>query len=386
MTKGIVLNLLIAQLASFILTSISHASMLNLPYGVSPTSHDIYDLHMLALYVCCVIAIIVFALVIYSLIKFRKSKGAISSTTHENLFIEITWTVIPFLILVVLAIPATRILGKIHDVSESALTIKITGYQWKWSYEYLDHNVKFFSFLSTPLDQIYGRAPKNKWFLLEVDQPMVVPINKKVKLLITANDVIHSWWVPELGVKQDAIPGFINENWIYITTPGEYRGQCGELCGINHGFMPIVVKAVTQEDYDAWILQQQSVKTSPINLKSFTSEQLFALGKKEYERNCAMCHQNNGEGLAYSYPALNQSPVVVAPIDETILYVLRGVPSSSMQGFANILDDNSLAAIISYIRYAWRNGPLLQQANYPIIATTDDIQAMRLQLQSLPNN
>lgn len=226
---------------------------INMPYGVSPVSHDIYNLHMAAFYICCVIGVLTFSALFYSLFKYRKSQGAKAAHFHEHLGVEILWTIIPTLILIALAIPATIVLKKIHNTDQSALTIKITGYQWKWKYEYLDQDISFFSNISTTQDQINNKSPKSEWFLLEVDNEVVVPINTKVKLLVTADDVIHAWWVPELGVKQDAVPGYINENWIYITTPGTYRGQCGELCGVNHGFMPIVVKAVPQAEFDQWV-------------------------------------------------------------------------------------------------------------------------------------
>jgi len=232
---------------------------INMPYGVSPISNEIYNLHMACFYICCVIGVLTFRVLIYSLIKYRKSKGAKAAHFHEHLGVEILWTVIPTLILIALAVPATIVLKHIHNTDESALTIKITGFQWKWKYEYLDQGVSFFSVLSTPQDQINNKAPKDEWFLLEVDNEVVVPINTKIKLLVTADDVMHAWWVPELGVKQDAIPGFINENWVYINKPGTYRGQCGELCGVNHGFMPIVVKAVTQPEFDQWVKTHQKV-------------------------------------------------------------------------------------------------------------------------------
>lgn len=352
----------------------------NMPYGVSPVSHEIYDLHMAAFYICCVIGAIVFSVITYSLIKFRKSKGVQAAKFHENLLVEIIWTIIPALILIGLAIPATLVLAHIHNTDQSALTIKITGYQWKWRYEYLDNGIKFFSFLSTPQDQIHNKAPKNEWFLLEVDQPLIVPVNTKVKLLITSDDVIHAWWVPELGVKQDAIPGFINENWIYITTPGEYRGQCGELCGINHALMPIVVKAVSQEDFANWVStqQQEMIKlTQHANLKTLSEAELLTLGKTEYERNCAMCHQNNGEGLSSSFPPLKNSRVTTAPLNETIVYILRGVPGTPMQAFGHILDDETLAGIITYIRHAWGNDKLIEKKQYDPTAQPQDIQKIR---------
>lgn len=360
------------------------AYTLNMPYGVSPISHHIYDLHMAAFYICCVIAAIVFTVITYSLIKYRKSKGAEAAHFHEHLLVEIIWTAIPFLILVGLAIPATRVLGQIHNTEESALTIKVTGYQWKWQYEYLDNGIKFFSFLSTPQEQIFGNAPKNEWYLLEVDNPMVVPVNTKVKLLITSDDVIHSWWVPELGVKQDAVPGFINENWIYVTTPGEYRGQCGELCGINHAFMPIVVKAVSQADFDQWVLLQQKktvAQEQQLNLSTLPESELLSMGKMEYERNCAMCHQNNGEGLSTSFPPLKNSRVVTAPVDETIAYVLHGVPGTPMQAFGKILNDETLAAIITYIRKAWGNGVINENRQHVTIAQPQDVKKIRESLQ-----
>lgn len=229
----------------------------NMPYGVSPLSHQIYNLHMAAFYVCVGIGVVVFGVLIYSLIAFRRSKGAKAVQFHEHLGVEILWTVIPFIILVALAIPSTIILKNIHNTDESGLTVKITGYQWKWQYEYLDQGVSFYSNLASTQAQINNVKPKNKWFLLEVDNPMVIPINTKVKLLITSDDVIHAWWVPEFGIKQDAIPGYINENWIYADKVGTYRGQCGELCGANHGFMPIVVQAVTKADFDRWVKTQR---------------------------------------------------------------------------------------------------------------------------------
>jgi cytochrome c oxidase subunit 2 len=226
---------------------------INMPYGVTTTSHEIYNLHMACFYICCVIGALTFGVLFYSLVKFRKSTGAKAAHFHEHIWIEIIWTVIPTLILVALAIPATIVLKDIHNTDESALTLKITGYQWKWRYEYLDQGIDFYSNISSTQDQINNKSPKSEWYLLEVDNEVVVPVDTKIKLLVTADDVVHDWWVPDLGVKQDAIPGYINENWMYITKPGTYRGQCGELCGVNHGFMPIVVKAVSKEEFAEWV-------------------------------------------------------------------------------------------------------------------------------------
>lgn len=356
---------------------------LNMPYGVSPISHEIYNLHMAAFYVCCGIGVIVFGVLIYSLIKFRKSKGAVSAHFHEHLGIEILWTTIPFLILVALAIPATIVLQHIHNTDDAAITIKVTGYQWKWKYEYLDQGVSFFSNLSTTQEQINNKTPKDEWFLLEVDNPVVVPVNTKVRLLVTADDVIHAWWVPALGVKQDAIPGYINENWIYINTPGTYRGQCGELCGINHGFMPIVVKAVSQAEFNKWVIDHQPAAMRAIeqaNLKPQTEEQLLAAGKAGYEKSCVMCHQANGEGLPPSFPALKKSRVVTGSVDSNVAFVLTGVPGTAMQAFGNQMDDKTLAEIITYTRHEWGNDELIKRRKYSVLVQPADVKKVR-QLQ-----
>ncbi len=358
-----------------IATTVWGAVPLNMPVGVTPISQDVYDLHMAGFYVCCVIGIIVFGVLIYSLVKYRKSKGAKAAHFHEHLGIEIIWTTIPFLILVGLAIPATLVLAKIHNTSESALTIKVTGYQWKWKYEYLDQGIRFFSTLTTSLDQINGKMPKNEWYLLEVDNPMVVPVNTKVNLLITADDVIHSWWVPDLGIKQDAIPGYINENWIFVTQPGVYRGQCGELCGANHAFMPIVVKAVPQEEFNQWVISNRNM--APISLAPMKESELLALGKTEYEKNCAMCHQNTGLGLPPTFPPLKKSRVTTGPVNADVSFVLTGVPGTAMQAFADQLDDRTLAAIITYTRQSWGNDEINKRHNQPTVVQPLDVENAR---------
>jgi cytochrome c oxidase subunit 2 len=366
---------------AYFLSIATYAALdLNMPYGVTPISHEIYNLHMAAIWVCVAIGVIVFSVLIYSLIKFRKSKGAKAVHFHEHLGIEILWTTIPFLILVALAIPATIILKHIHNTDESALTVKITGYQWKWKYEYLDQGVSYFSLLSTTQDQINNKAPKNQWFLLEVDRPLVVPVNTKVKILITADDVIHAWWVPALGIKQDAIPGFINENWFYVTEPGVYRGQCGELCGVNHGFMPIVVRAVSQEEFNRWITEQRSVMTAAAQMKNLIplkESELIELGKAEYEKTCAMCHQSSGLGLPPMFPALKNSKVVTGSETANIAYVLKGVPGTAMQAFGEQLDDRTLAEIITYIRHAWGNDEHVKLHGYSVVIQPADVEKVR---------
>ncbi len=231
---------------------------LNMSPGVTPISHAIYDLHMAVIWICVAIAVVVFGVMIYSLIFHRKAAGYKAAKFHEHHWLEIVWAIIPFIILIIIAVPATKTLIKMNDDSNSTVTIKITGYQWKWNYEYLDQGIKFFSNLSTPQDQLSNTAPKNKWYLLEVDHPLVVPVGEKIRFLVTSNDVIHSWWVPAFGVKRDALPGFVNEAWAKIEKPGIYRGQCAELCGTNHGFMPIVVIAVTPAEFATWVKEQQA--------------------------------------------------------------------------------------------------------------------------------
>jgi len=230
----------------------------NMPVGVTNTSRTLYDLHMMVFWVCVVIGVGVFAVMFYSIWKHRKSRGHEAATFHESTLVEFIWTVIPFAILIAIAIPATKAMIDIEDTSDSDMTVKITAYQWKWHYDYLDDGVSFYSTLSTPRAEIYNEEPKNKNYLLQVDNEVVLPVNKKIRFLITANDVLHAWWVPDLAVKRDAIPGFVNEMWTRIDKPGVYRGQCAELCGRDHGFMPIVVRAVEQEDYDQWVAQKKA--------------------------------------------------------------------------------------------------------------------------------
>jgi len=233
---------------------------LNMPQGVTPISKEVFDLHMLILWICVVIGVVVFGTMIYSIVRFRKSKGAEASQFHESTTVEIIWTIVPFLILVGMAIPATGTLITMEDTAEADMTIEVTGYQWKWHYRYMDEGVEFYSNLATPTAQIQDRQAKDKDYLLEVDNRMVVPTDTKVRLLLTSEDVIHAWWVPDLGMKKDAIPGFVNEIWVKVEEPGVYRGQCAELCGRGHGFMPIVVEAKSPEDYQQWLQKRKTAQ------------------------------------------------------------------------------------------------------------------------------
>lgn len=336
---------------------------MNMYRGVTPVSRDIFDLHMVAIAICAIIGIVVFGVMIYSLIHHRKSKGYKAASFHDNPRLEMVWTLIPFLILIGLAIPATNVLIRMNDFEDSDVTIKVVGYQWKWQYQYLNEGISYFSNLSTPYDQIENQAKKGQWYLLEVDNPVVVPVNKKIRFLMTSNDVIHSWWVPELGIKRDAMPGFINEAWATIDTPGVYRGQCAELCGINHGFMPIVVKAVSDEEYKQWVNQQPKVTDQYAEgadrekePEAMTRKELMTLGKKSYDVYCAACHKADGKGIPPMFPALKGSSVAIGkPISRHIRIILDGISGTAMQAFKDQLNDKEIAAIATYERNAWGN-------------------------------
>lgn len=336
------------------------AWQMNMFKGVTPLSRDMYSLHMTAMYVCAAIGVVVFGVMFYSLIYHRKSKGYQPANFHDNVKLEIVWSIIPFLILVALAIPATRVLINMEDNANSEVTIKVVGSQWKWQYQYLDQGIGFFSNLSTPYTQIHNQQPKGQWYLLEVDKPLVLPIHKKIRFLVTSTDVVHSWWVPELGVKRDAIPGFMHEAWARIENPGVYRGQCAELCGINHGFMPIVVNAVTEEEFDQWVKSQaghvDSVTDTAEPSPTLSRAQLMKEGREKYDMYCSACHKADGMGIPPMFPALRGSSVAVGhPISRHIRLILDGISGSAMQPYKDMLTDEDIAAITTYERNAWGN-------------------------------
>ncbi len=332
------------------------ASAFNLTPGVTPISRDIYDLHMTIFWICVAIGILVFSVLIYTLIKHRKSKGHKPADFHSSVKIEIIWAVIPFIILVIMAIPATIVMMRMDDSAKADLNLKVTGYQWKWKYEYLDQGISFFSNLSTPKSQLQNKSPKNKWYLLQVDKPLVVPIHKKIRFLVTSNDVIHSWWVPALGIKRDAIPGFIHEAWARIDKPGTYRGQCAELCGIDHGFMPIVVVAKTQEDFDKWVATQTKAKAEKAKpSRTMTKKELMALGEKTYLEKCSVCHKPDGTGMPPAFPPLKDGEVTIGPVSGHIAIVLNGKPGTAMQAFKEQLSAEQIAAVVTYERNSWGN-------------------------------
>ncbi|VAW77283.1 Cytochrome c oxidase polypeptide II [hydrothermal vent metagenome] len=337
---------------------------LNLRRGITPISNEIYDLHMLILWVCVVIAVLVFTVMFISIFKHRKSKGAVPAQFHESTAVEIVWTVVPFLILVGMAIPATKTLVMMEDTSNSDLSIKVTGYQWKWGYDYLDEGVSFISTLSTPREQIENTQEKGLNYLLEVDNPVVVPVNKKIRLLITANDVIHAWWVPDFGMKKDAIPGFVNEMWFKAEKEGTYRGQCAELCGKDHGYMPIVVIVKNEADYQQWVAEQKSQMdaASAGADRDWAMAELMERGEKVYAGSCLACHQATGMGVPGAFPALKGSAIATGPKDAHIDIVMHGKPGTAMGAFASQLNDVDLAALITYERNAWGNntGDLVQ--------------------------
>ncbi|MGE8496906.1 MAG: cytochrome c oxidase subunit II [Pseudomonas sp.] len=338
--------------------SSAHASWtINMAPGVTETSRSVFDLHMTIFWICVVIGVIVFGAMFWSMIVHRRSTGQQPAHFHESTTVEILWTVVPLVILVIMAIPATKTLIDIYDSSESELDIQVTGYQWKWHYKYLGQDVEFFSNLTTPRDQINNKAEKGEHYLLEVDEPLVVPVGTKVRFLITAADVIHSWWVPALAVKKDAIPGFVNESWTRIDEPGIYRGQCTELCGKDHGFMPVVVEAKSKEDFAAWLAERKQIAAAEKELtsKEWTLEELMARGEKAYNTACGACHQATGEGLPPMFPALKGSDIATGPAEAHIEIVFNGKPGTSMAAFGKQLSEVDLAAIITYERNAWGN-------------------------------
>lgn len=331
---------------------------LNMTRGVTPISRDVYDLHMAAFWICVAIGVVVFGVMFYSIIMHRRSRHPVPAKFAKHLGLEITWAVIPLIILIIIAIPATIVLFRMEDTRNSDIVIKVTGYQWKWKYEYLNQGISFYSNLSTPLNQRMNIEPKGPNYLLEVDNPLVIPANKKVRFLVTANDVIHSWWVPALGIKQDAIPGFIHEAWAEVNKTGTYRGQCAELCGAGHGFMPIVVNVVSPADFNAWVAKMTKGKVNAATMlpnKAWSKSELLQKGRQTYHQACEACHQENGLGLGKLYPSLKDSKIVLGPVDGAVKMVLLGHPGTAMQGFADQLSDDEVASVVTYMRNSFGN-------------------------------
>ncbi len=357
-------SLVVGLISTFYTTLSFGAYQLNLQTPVTPIAREIYGLHMAILWFCVGIFIAVFGAMLYALLKHRKSLGHEAQQFHENTLVEIIWTIMPFCILGVMAYPASKTILSMKNTAAPEMTIKVTGYQWKWGYDYLEEGVSFYSALSTPRDQIENRAPKGEHYLREVDNPMVVPTGKRIRVLLTASDVIHAWWVPALGIKQDAIPGFIRDAWFSVETPGTYRGQCAELCGKDHGFMPIVVEAVEPEKYAAW-LEEQKKKQAAAQLdpnKVYALEEFKTIGEKVYTANCVACHQADGKGIPGVFKGLDGSPIATGPKEQHVDIVMDGKPGTAMAAFAALLSDTEIAAVITYERNSWGNktGDMIQ--------------------------
>ncbi|MBI1942138.1 MAG: cytochrome c oxidase subunit II [Betaproteobacteria bacterium] len=332
----------------------------NLQPAGSKLAADIHWLHESVMILVTVIFVVVFGFMFYACYAHRKSKGHKAEQFHENTTVETIWTVVPALILIVIAWPTTRIVVAQKDTSNPHLTVKVTGYQWKWGYDYINgegEGISFVSTLTTPRDQIEGRAPKGENYLLEVDNEMVVPVGKKVRVLTTAGDVIHSWWVPAFGAKQDAIPGFIRDLHFKAEKTGTFRSQCVELCGKEHGFMPIVVRVVTQDEYTKWVGEKKKALAAAADDpdRQYNIEELRQRGERVYVASCVACHQASGKGMPPAFPALDGSKIVTGPVKNQISLVLEGKPGTAMAAFATQLNDVELAAVITFTRNNWGN-------------------------------
>jgi len=343
-------------------------NQLNLQMPVTKIAEEVYDLHNLMMIICVVIFVAVFGVMFYSVFKHRKSLGHKAASFHESTAVEIAWTIVPFLIVIGMALPATKTVVAMKDTSNADLTIKVTGMQWKWGYDYLKgegEGISFLSTLTTPRAQVGapGVAPtenRGDNYLMEVDNEVVVPVNKKVRLVLTANDVIHAWWIPAFAVKQDAIPGFVRDAWFKAEKIGTYRGQCAELCGKEHAFMPIVVRVVSDADYTAWVegKKKEMAALADDPSKVWTIDELKTKGEKIYAANCAVCHQANGKGVPGSFAALDGSPIVNGPKAEQVKVLLNGLKSgkfaAEMPAFKQ-LSDSDIASVITYTRNSWSN-------------------------------
>lgn len=358
--QALFLGLLSPVIALVMTGSVSAESatrQLNMPQGVTEVSQAAYDIHMIMMWICTVIGIAVFGFMFYVMYAHRKSRGAVAANFHENHVVELIWTIVPALILIVMAIPATSALLKVYDTENADIDIKVTGYQWKWQYEYIGEGVKYMSELRTSQDEIYGRTPKGEHYLREVTEPLVIPTGKKVRFLITGNDVIHSWWVPDFGVKRDAVPGLFTAAWAKTDKPGVYVGECTELCGLGHAFMPVVVEVKEEAEYNEWLAgkkEEAAIYASTIG-KEWTFDELMVRGEEVYNRSCAACHQADGNGIAGVFPALKDSPIALGPKEGHIAVLIDGVAGTSMQSFADQLSEVDIAAVVHYERNAWGN-------------------------------
>ncbi len=349
----------LAGVLSMLFVSAADAEyVLNMTRGVTPISRDLYSLHMIVLWVCVVIAIVVFGVMIWSIIYHRKSRGAVAANFHENAQVEVFWTVGPLVILIAIAIPATATLIDLEDAKTNAdINLQVTGIQWKWKYNYIDEEVVFISSLAQSSRDVIKDPTGHENYLLEVDQPVVLPINKKIRFLFHSDDVLHAWWVPAFAVKQDVVPGFINDSWAVIEKTGTYRGQCAELCGKDHGFMPIVVEAVTQSEYEQWIADKKAEAAAIADSadKEWSMQDLLAQGETVYKSNCAACHGPTGAGIPGVFPALSNSPVATGDPAGHINIVMNGKAGTAMAAYKSQLSDVDLAAVITFERNSFGN-------------------------------
>ncbi|MCH8264218.1 MAG: cytochrome c oxidase subunit II [Proteobacteria bacterium] len=353
--RGLTLSILLG------FCSTAFAAAIDLRPGVTDISRRILQLHHYSLAICVVMAVLVFGTMFYSMYAHRRSKHPKPADFHESMLVEVIWTAVPILILIGLAIPATSALREIEDNSNPDLTILITGSQWKWHYQYLDADFGYYSNMSTPDEQVNNLEAKGRNYILEVDNALVLPTSKKVRFLTTSDDVIHSWWVPDFAVKQDAIPGYINEAWARIEVPGLFRGQCAELCGKDHAYMPIVVEVLPEEEFDQWILDQllaielASGQAVADRAKTWTLAELMDIGQTVFIDNCATCHEADGSGQGSTYPALAGGEIPTGPLSAHIERVMSGSVDTEMQAWAPQLSDLELASVITYERNAFGN-------------------------------
>jgi len=351
---------------SILFISAAHAELqLNMTQGVTPISQELFDLHMLVLWICVVIGVLVFGVMGWSIIFHRKSRGAVAAHFHESTMVEIFWTIGPLLVLIAVAVPATGTLLRLEDAKTNAdINLEVTGIQWKWKYNYIDEDVQIISALAQSSRDVVKDPTGNENYLLEVDNPIVLPINKKIRFLFHSDDVIHAWWVPEFAVKQDVIPGFINDSWAIIEETGTYRGQCAELCGKDHGFMPIVVEAVTQNEYEQWLAgkKAEAAEVAAQASQEWSLQDLLTQGETVYKANCAVCHGATGAGIPGAFPAMTNSPIATGDAAEHMNVVMNGRSGTAMAAYKTQLNDIDLAAVITFERNSLGNsvGDMIQ--------------------------
>ncbi len=351
---------LVAALAALAASAPAHAVAWYFQTPASQIARDIDQLHQYVMWLIIIIFVGVFGFMFWACYAHRKSVGHKAAQFHENTTVELIWTIIPAIILVIIAWPVTKTVIAQKDTSASDITVKVTGYQWKWGYDYIKgegEGIQFLSTLTTPREQIEGNAPKGENYLLEVDNEMVVPVGKKIRVITTAADVVHAWWVPAFGVKQDAIPGFLRDIWFKPEKEGVFRGQCTELCGKEHAYMPIVVRVVSQDDYTKWVTQKKQAMSASADDpgKTWAEDELIKRGEKVYAANCVACHQANGRGMPPAFPSLAGGKLTTGPKEGHIDIVLNGKPGTAMAAFGKQLNDTDIAAVISYERNSWGN-------------------------------